>query len=114
MDKVKGVGEADAFPSDDAEARWIWPEFTRPTDRTAFLRNADNSISEFNSLLVCKCKPTAGFPAGGHPPCQAASDDGKASASPPSAWIVSPSGKQNWFYLSMEGSRSLWRGFTCS
>ena len=30
MDKVKGFGEADAFPSDEAEARWIWPEFTRP------------------------------------------------------------------------------------
>lgn len=29
MDKVKGFGEADAFPSDDAEARRIWPEFTR-------------------------------------------------------------------------------------
>jgi hypothetical protein len=35
-----------------------WPEFTRPTDRTAFLRNADNSISGFNSLLVCERKPT--------------------------------------------------------
>ena len=76
MDKVKGFGEADAFPSDDAEARWIWPEFTRPF----------------------------GFPAGGHPLCQAASDDGKASTSPPSAWIVSPSEKQNCFYLSMKGS----------
>ncbi|RCW83611.1 hypothetical protein C7476_105105 [Phyllobacterium bourgognense] len=29
MDKVKGFGKADAFPSDDAEARRIWPEFTR-------------------------------------------------------------------------------------
>ncbi|MBB3144270.1 hypothetical protein FHS21_000666 [Phyllobacterium trifolii] len=48
MDKVKGFGEADAFPSDDAEARWIWPEFTRPF----------------------------GFPAGGQPLCQAASSDG--------------------------------------
>jgi hypothetical protein len=30
QDKVKGFGEADAFPSDEAEVRWIWPEFTRP------------------------------------------------------------------------------------
>ncbi|CAN7149149.1 hypothetical protein LJR231_000063 [Phyllobacterium sp. LjRoot231] len=30
MDKVEGFGEADAFPSDEAKARWIWPEFTRP------------------------------------------------------------------------------------
>jgi hypothetical protein len=66
--KVKGFGEADAFPSDDAEARWIWPEFTRPSG----FRLADNHF------------------------CQAASDDGKASASPPSAWTVSPSKKQNW------------------
>ena len=28
-DKVKGFGEADVYPSDDAEAPWIWPEFTR-------------------------------------------------------------------------------------
>jgi len=76
VDKVEGFGEADALPSDDAEARWIWPEFTRPTDRTAFLRNADNSISGFNSLLVCKGKPTAGFPAGGQPLCQVPSSDG--------------------------------------
>ncbi|MBB3144074.1 hypothetical protein FHS21_000457 [Phyllobacterium trifolii] len=27
MDKVKGFGEADAFPSDEAKTRWIWPEF---------------------------------------------------------------------------------------
>jgi len=66
VDKVKGFGEADAFPSDEAEARWIWPEFTRPF----------------------------GFPAGGQPLCQAASDDGKTSTSPPSAWIVSPSGNR--------------------
>ncbi|MBB3235603.1 hypothetical protein [Phyllobacterium endophyticum] len=98
MDKVKGFGEADAFPSDNANARWIWLEFTRPTDRTAFLRNADNSISGFKSLLVCESKPTAGFPAGGQPLCQAASDDGNASASPPSVWIASPSEKQNWLY----------------
>jgi hypothetical protein len=32
VDKVKGFGEADAFPSDDAEARRIWPEFTRLAD----------------------------------------------------------------------------------
>jgi hypothetical protein len=70
VDKVKGFGEADAFPSDDAKARWIWPEFTRPF----------------------------GFPAGGQPLCQAASDDGKTSTSPPFAWIVSPSEKQNWLY----------------
>ncbi|MBB3149391.1 hypothetical protein FHS21_005844 [Phyllobacterium trifolii] len=31
VDKVKGLGEADAFPSDDAEARWIWPEFAGPS-----------------------------------------------------------------------------------
>jgi hypothetical protein len=68
VDKVKGFGEADVFPSDEAEARWIWPEFTRPF----------------------------GFPAGGHPLCQAASSDGNTSASPLSAWIVSPSEKQNW------------------
>jgi hypothetical protein len=66
--KVKGFGEADAFPSGDAEARRIWAKFTRPF----------------------------GFPAGGQPLCQAASDDGNTSTSPPSAWIVSPSGKQNW------------------
>jgi hypothetical protein len=48
VDKVKGFGEADAFPSDDAEARRIWPEFTR----------------------------FFGFPACGQPLCQAASDDG--------------------------------------
>ena len=47
VDKVKGFGEADAFPSDDAEARWIWPEFTRPF----------------------------GFPAGGQPLCQGVSSD---------------------------------------
>jgi hypothetical protein len=28
-DKVKGFGETDVFPSGDAKARWIWPEFTR-------------------------------------------------------------------------------------
>jgi hypothetical protein len=71
VDKVEGFGEADAFPSDEAEARWIWLEFTRPF----------------------------GFPVGGHPLCRAASDDGKTSASPPSAWIVSPSAKQNWLNL---------------
>jgi hypothetical protein len=76
VDKVKGFGEADAFPSDDAEARWIWPEFTQPF----------------------------GFPAGGEPLCHAASDDAKASTSPPSAWIVSLSEKQNCFYLGMKGS----------
>jgi hypothetical protein len=27
VDKVKGFGEADAFPSDEAKTRWIWPEF---------------------------------------------------------------------------------------
>jgi hypothetical protein len=69
--KVKGFGETDVFSSGDAEARWIWPEFTRPF----------------------------GFPAGGQPLCQAASDDGKTSTSPPSAWIASPSEKQNWLYL---------------
>ncbi|ATU93041.1 hypothetical protein [Phyllobacterium zundukense] len=68
MDKVKGFGEADVYPSDDAEDRRIWPEFTRPF----------------------------GFPDGGQPLCQLASSDGKTSASPPSAWIASPSGKQNW------------------
>ena len=78
MDKVKGFDEADVFPSDEAEARRIWPEFTRPF----------------------------GFPAGGHPLCQAASDDGKTSASPPSAWIVSPSEKQNWFHLGVKGSNT--------
>ncbi|MBB3149136.1 hypothetical protein FHS21_005587 [Phyllobacterium trifolii] len=52
VDKVEGFGEADAFPSDDAETRWIWPEFTRPFR----------------------------FPAGGQPLCQAVSSDGQASA----------------------------------
>jgi hypothetical protein len=36
-----------------------------------------------------------GFPAGGHPLCQAASADGKTSTSPLSLWAVSPSKKQN-------------------
>ena len=61
MDKVKGFGEADAFPSNEAEARRIWPEFTRPTGGTAFLRNADNSTSGFESWLVCKANQRLGF-----------------------------------------------------
>jgi hypothetical protein len=32
VDKVEGFGEADVYPSDDAEAPWIWPEFTRQND----------------------------------------------------------------------------------
>ncbi|MDR6633582.1 hypothetical protein J2X72_002375 [Phyllobacterium sp. 1468] len=30
MDRVKGFEKADAFASDDAEARWIGLEVTRP------------------------------------------------------------------------------------
>ncbi|MHC1549213.1 hypothetical protein [Phyllobacterium sp. K27] len=48
MDKIKGFSEADVYPSDETEARWNWPEFTRPF----------------------------GFPADGQPLCQAASSDG--------------------------------------
>lgn len=47
LDKVKAFGETDAFPSSDAKARWIWPEFTR----------------------------LFGLPVGGQPLCQAASSD---------------------------------------
>ena len=47
-DKVKGFGEADVFPSDEAKTRRIWPEFARRFE----------------------------FPAGGQPLCQAASSDG--------------------------------------
>ena len=72
VDKVEGFGEADVL-SDEAEPRWIRPEFARPF----------------------------GFPAGGHPLCQAASSDGNTSTSPPSAWIVS------WF--NMIESRSKFR-----
>jgi hypothetical protein len=68
---VKGFGEADVIASDEAEARRIWPEFTR----------------------------SFGFPAGGHPLCQVASSDAKTSTSPTFAWIVSPSEKQNRFHL---------------
>jgi hypothetical protein len=67
VDKVEGFGEAMHLHRTKLKPQWIWPEFTRPF----------------------------GFPAGGQPLCQAASDDGKASTSPPSAWIVSPSVKQN-------------------
>ncbi len=31
VDKVKGFGEADVFPSDDAEARRIWPNSPGPS-----------------------------------------------------------------------------------
>ncbi|MHC1549736.1 hypothetical protein [Phyllobacterium sp. K27] len=48
MDKIKGFSEGDVYPSDEAEARWNWREFTRPF----------------------------GIPADGHPRCQAASSDG--------------------------------------
>ncbi|MHC1547688.1 hypothetical protein [Phyllobacterium sp. K27] len=48
MDKIKGFSEADVYPSDETEARWNWRECTRPF----------------------------GFPADGHPLCQAASSDG--------------------------------------
>ena len=77
MDKVEGFGEADVCASDDAEARRIWPEFTRPF----------------------------GFPAGGQPLCQASSSDVHTSASPPSAWIVSPSEKQNSANIIARGSQ---------
>ncbi len=63
--------------SDEAKARRIWAKFTRPF----------------------------GFPAGGHPLCQVASSDGTTSASPPSAWIVSPSEKQNRTNIIARGSR---------
>jgi hypothetical protein len=68
---VRGFGEAGGVASDEAEARRIWPEFTR----------------------------SFGFPAGGHPLCQVASSDAKTSTSPTFAWIVSPSEKQNRFHL---------------
>jgi hypothetical protein len=71
-----------------------------------FSRNANNWASGFESLLVCKSKPTTGFPAGGHPLCLAASSDGKTSALPPSAWIVSSYEKQNWFYLNILCSKT--------
>ncbi|MHC1546953.1 hypothetical protein [Phyllobacterium sp. K27] len=71
MDKIEGFSEGDVYPSDETEARWNWPEFTRPF----------------------------GFPADGQPLCQAASSDGTTSASLPSAWIVSSSVKQNWLYI---------------
>ncbi|MBB3236441.1 hypothetical protein FHS20_003319 [Phyllobacterium endophyticum] len=104
MDKVKRYGEADAFPRTMPKPDGFGSNSPGPLIEPRFLRNAVNSISGFKSLLVCESKPTAGFPAGGQPLCQAAWDDGKASTSPPSAWIASPSEKQNYANIVARGS----------